>query len=239
LDKIRTLRGTIPRNRKAFTIKAAIHQPEEILAREFLGCLEREGVSITGEILFEETNKNDLNMVFIQESPTLSEIIKVLNHESVNLFAEHLLKQISVVNNGVGDREDAIELVLDYWESNGISTEYLFMEDGSGLSHFNGVSPTFFTQVLGFMRKNESFINSLPNAGEATLNRLDENLLPGNTLQAKSGSMTRVRCYAGYLQQDSGNWVSFSIMFNHFSGSHTKLTSEIENLFVELRGLSK
>ncbi len=36
LDKRRIIRGTIPKNKKAFTIKAAIHQPEEIIAFELL-----------------------------------------------------------------------------------------------------------------------------------------------------------------------------------------------------------
>jgi D-alanyl-D-alanine carboxypeptidase/D-alanyl-D-alanine-endopeptidase (penicillin-binding protein 4) len=236
LDKIRTVRGTIPRNRKAFTIKAAIHQPEEVLAKEFLECLAKEGVFITGNVLFEQAKRNDLNIVFTQESPSLSEITEVLNHESVNLFAEHFLKQISVVKNGVGDREDAIELVKGFWNSKGISTEYLFMEDGSGLSHFNAVSPKFFTQILNYMAKNEPFVNSLPGAGEGTLIGFDENLLPDKTLQSKSGSMTRVRCYAGYIQLNSGNKLAFSVMINHFSGSHSALIMEIEKLFVELSG---
>ena len=235
LDKKRIIRGTIPRNRKAFTIKAAIHQPEEILAQELLKCLAREGVFITGETLFREVNKIKFRPVFIQESPILSEIAEVLNHESVNLFAEHFLKQISVVENGVGDREHAIELVQDYWEAKDISAEYLFMEDGSGLSHFNAVSPRFFTKLLIFMAGNQSFVESLPVAGEGTLNHFDEELFPGSMLQAKSGSMTRVRCYAGYLQLASGKKVAFSFMFNHFSGSHTKLIKEIESLFAELK----
>jgi len=235
LDKIRTIRGTIPGNRKAFTIKAAIHQPEEILASQFLKILTEEGVFFTGDILFEEADKDEVSIVYIQESPALSEIAKVLNYESVNLFAEHFLKQISVVTDGVGERENAIEIVKKYWESRGVSTDYLFMEDGSGLSHFNAVSPKFFTELLRVLAGNKSFVNSLPSAGKGTLIRLDNDLLPARVLQAKSGSMTRVQCYAGYLQLDSGKIVAFSFMFNHFSGSHSKLINEIERLFVVLK----
>ncbi|MBT6764269.1 MAG: D-alanyl-D-alanine carboxypeptidase/D-alanyl-D-alanine-endopeptidase, partial [Prolixibacteraceae bacterium] len=76
----------------------------------------------------------------------------------------------------------------------------------------------------------KTFLNSLPGAGEGTLKRFDKELFPENTLKAKSGSMTRVRCYAGYLDVDSGAKVAFSIMFNNFSGSHSKLADEIEKL---------
>ncbi len=235
LDKARIIRGTIPKNRKAFTIKAAIHQPEEILAQEFMKALANEGIFIAGKTQFEKTNKKDFETIFIQESPKLSEIAEVLNHESVNLFAEHFLKQIAVEKKGIGNSNDAVELVKEFWNLKGISTEYLFMEDGSGLSHFNAVSPKFFTNLLKYMSANSMFLNSLPNAGEGTLARFDKTLLPENTLQAKSGSMTRVRCYSGYLHCDSGKTLAFSFMFNHFSGSHYRLIKEIEHLFVELK----
>lgn len=237
LDKKRTIRGTIPRNRKAFTIKAAIHQPEEILADEFLKYLAKNGVFISGKIRFEKVEPKDFKTVFIQESPTLAEIAKVLNYESVNLFAEHFLKQIAVEKNGVGNREAGIQIVKDFWPSQGVSSEVIFMEDGSGLSHFNAVSPKYFTEILAEMYKNESFVNSLPGAGKGTLSRFDKNLFPQKTLQAKSGSMTRVRCYSGYLKCDSGKEVAFSIMINHFSGSHSKLIGEIEQLILEMKKL--
>ncbi len=234
-DKKRVIRGTIPRNREAFTIKAAIHQPEEIMAHEFLQALANNGVFVSGEISVENVKMKDVETVFIQESPTLAEIAEVLNHESVNLFAEHFLKQLAVEENGLGKRQDAIEIVKELWESKGISTKYLFMEDGSGLSHFDCVSPIFFTQLLRYMSHNEAFVNSLPNAGEGTLKRFDKDLFPGNTLEAKSGSMTRVRCYSGYLKADSGKTLVFSFMFNNFSGSHSALIEELEQLFAELK----
>ncbi len=234
-DKARTIRGTIPRNRSAFTIKAAIHQPEEIVAQEFLNTLANEGLFITGKMLFEPVNKKDVETVYIQESPNLEQIAEVLNHESINLFAEHFLKQLAVEKNGVGSRNDAIDVLKQFWEQKGISTEYLFMLDGSGLSHFNAVAPEFFTDFLRYMWQNTAYKNSLPNAGEGTLKQLNKTLLPGKTLQAKSGSMTRVRCYSGYLQTDSGKTLVFSFMFNHFSGSHSALIKEIEQLFVLLK----
>jgi len=46
--------------------------------------------------------------------------------------------------------------------------------------------------------------------------------------------MTRVRCYAGYLQTNSGKNLTFTFMVNHFSGSHLQLISEMEKLLAEL-----
>ena len=240
-DKNRVIRGTIPKDRDAFTIKAAVHHPEEIIARELLSQLANEGVLCSGKVIFETADKNRFQTIYNHESPKLEEIIKVLNHESVNLFAEHLLKQIALEKTGLGNREKGIELIVEYWQSKGIKTNNLFMEDGSGLSHFNAISPAQMVSILVFMAQKsenkEVFINSLPNAGWGTLAGFNTDFFPGETLKAKSGSMTRVRCYAGYLQLDSGDKIAFSIMFNHFTGSHSKLVKEIEKFLYLIKTL--
>ncbi|QIA08492.1 D-alanyl-D-alanine carboxypeptidase/D-alanyl-D-alanine endopeptidase [Draconibacterium halophilum] len=234
-DKHRVIRGTIPRNRSAFTIKASIPEPEKILAQAFLQNLLGEGIFVDGEIRLEKNINKKTKLIYMQESPTLAEIAEVLNHESVNLFAEHFLKQIAVEKNGLGNRNDAIDLVKEYWENRGLDMENIFMEDGSGLSHFNAVPPAFFTRFLTIMATNNAFVQSLPVAGEGTFKRFDTDRLPGKTLQAKSGSMTRVRCYSGYLTTNKGNKLVFSFMFNHFAGSHSTLIKEVEQLFVLLK----
>ncbi|MCK3684987.1 D-alanyl-D-alanine carboxypeptidase/D-alanyl-D-alanine-endopeptidase [Maribellus sp. YY47] len=235
LDKKRVLRGTIPANRKAFTIKASMPDPASVLASELMGEFTKAGIFLEGNIVFRKVEEKDFENIYIQTSPRLSEIVKVLNHESVNLFAEHLLKQIAVEKAGVGNRESGIDSVMDFWKSKGLETEDLIMEDGSGLSHFNAVSPRFFIQLLKSMAGNEAFVASLPSSGNGTMYLFDKNLFPNNALQAKSGSMTRVRCYAGYLTADSGKKLMFSMMFNHFHGSHSALVKEIEKLLVVLK----
>ncbi len=239
LDKNRVIRGTIPKNKDAFKIKAAVHNPEKLIAAELIKRLENEGVLFAGKVLYKTIDTNNFKTIFINESPKLADILKVLNYESVNLFAEHLVMQIAVEKAGYGNREKGIELIEQFWQSKGINIDYIIMEDGSGLSHFNVVSPSLITSILVFMsQKSENskvFLNSLPNAGSGTLSAFNTSFFPENTLKAKSGSMTRVRCYAGYLQLDSGDTAAFSIMFNHFLGSHSKLTKEMENLLFTLK----
>mgnify|MGYP003851576507 FL=1 len=234
LDKVRVIRGTIPSNRRAFTIKAAIHDPATILAADFQKALANIGIFVKGNVVFKNSDHSKYQVVYVQESPTLAEIAKVLIYESVNLFAEHFLKQLAVEENGLGKRADAIDIIHNYWKRNGLSNEF-FMEDGSGLSHFNAVSPRFFAELLRSMHDNPDFVSTLPTAGEGTLDSFEADLFPGTTLQAKSGSMTRVRCYSGYLKTDSGKELVFSIMFNHFSGQHSALIKEIETLLSTMK----
>lgn len=238
-NKRRVVRGTIPKNRKAFTIKAAVHHPEEVLARDLILHLSKAGIFISGEVKFENADSKRVQTIYIQESPTLAEIVKTVNHESINLFAEHLVRQIAAEKTGIGNREAGIEIIKEFWQSKGIQSDGFFMEDGSGLSHFNAISPEHFTAILSYMynrAENKSdFYSSLPSAGKGTVSGFSTTLFPDNSLKAKSGSMTRVRCYAGYMDLDSGKKVAFSIMINHFSGNHSTLKKEIENLLFEIK----
>jgi serine-type D-Ala-D-Ala carboxypeptidase/endopeptidase (penicillin-binding protein 4) len=239
LEKKRVIRGTIPKDRKSFTIKAAVHHPEELLAEELLYQLIKEGIFISGKVKFETVDKNQLHTIYIHESPKLEEIAKVLNHESVNLFAEHLVLQIASEKTGLGNRNKGIELIQEYWKMKGVINEPFFMEDGSGLSHFNVISPAQINSILiymaGISENREAFFNSLPSAGNGTIKSFSADSFPKNTLRAKSGSMTRVRCYSGYLQTESGKNIAFTVMFNHFSGTHLKLVKHIENLLFAIK----
>lgn len=231
MDDKRVIRGTIPKEKKAFSIKASIPNPAALLGVELLSVLKAEGIKVGGTVV--QDSVENVKIIHVHQSPTLAEIVKTVNHESVNLFAEHLLLQLSAEKTGVGSREKSIELVPQFWNEKGFNVSSLFIEDGSGLSHFNAISPAFITSVLVAMKNGKnsvSFVESLPNAGEGTLSSFSTQKFPGNTLRAKSGSMTRVRCYAGYLKTSSGKEIAFSIMFNHFSGSQSKLKAGVEKI---------
>jgi serine-type D-Ala-D-Ala carboxypeptidase/endopeptidase (penicillin-binding protein 4) len=232
-DTKRIITGTIPKNRNSFTIKASNPFPEKLLAERFADILAAEGIFLSGDIRIVTDEVKDVNVLYIQYSPPLKEIVKVMNSESVNLFAEHLVKQIAVLDDGAGSRVKGTELVREFWEQKGLDNNQLIMEDGSGLSHFNAAAPSFITSVLNYMENSEyhdQFISTLPRAGEGTVTAFSNSVFPGETLRIKSGSMTGVRCYGGYLTTDRGSRLAFAIMINHFSGSGAGLTGKIEKL---------
>jgi len=236
MDNKRIIRGTIPKEKEAFSIKASIPNPGLLLSNEIMNRLKTAGIIVQGSVVFDTISH--VKTIGVFNSPTLAEIVKTVNHESVNLFAEHLLLQLSAEKTGFGSREKSIEIVQQFWQEKGLNAGSLFIEDGSGLSHFNAISPAFLTSVLVDMKNGKngaSFVETLPNAGEGTLSSFSTLKFPGNTLSAKSGSMTRVRSYAGFLKTSSGREVAFAIMFNHFSGSQSKLRAEIEVLLEKVK----
>jgi len=235
----RIIRGTIPKNQSDFVVKASIPNPAELLSNEFRKKLSTNRISISGETKYEKIKPEQANQLSVIQSPPLKDIIKVTNHESVNLFAEHLLKHLAYQRTGLGTTKDGCKIIEQFWKDKGQDMSGFFMNDGSGLSRFNGITASQITGFLTYMKTkskfSDDFQRSLASIGNGTLTLFNPNSFPDDCLHAKSGSMTRVRCYAGYLTTISGRQLSFAVMLNNFSCSQSEATKKIEELLLELR----
>jgi D-alanyl-D-alanine carboxypeptidase/D-alanyl-D-alanine-endopeptidase (penicillin-binding protein 4) len=238
MDNKRIIRGTIPKNKSNFVVKASVPNPAALLASEFRKKLIAKGITISGETSFEKAKPSE-KILFVSQSPTLKEIIKITNHESVNLFAEHLLKHIAFLEYGLGTTKNGCKFISQFWKEKGMDTDGFFMADGSGLSRFNAITASQLAYILNYMKTkskySEEFFESLASPGNGTLSVFKSADFPNNCLHAKSGSMTRVRCYAGYLTTISGRQLSFTFMLNNFSCSQTEAIRKIEEALIELR----
>jgi D-alanyl-D-alanine carboxypeptidase/D-alanyl-D-alanine-endopeptidase (penicillin-binding protein 4) len=236
------LAGTIPSNLKDFVLKASIADPPIIMAKLMEQKIRDAGITVKGSPstvrLLQSPVKGEVINLTETESPPLARIIEVLNHESVNLYAEHLVKEIGKVCRESGSTEKGIQCINEFLTLSGINTDGLFMEDGSGLSPLNAINAQGMVSLLHFMKTRGKHFNefyaSLPEAGkEGTLkNRFTDQVFESN-LRAKSGSMTRVRSYAGYFTAKSGREMIFCIIVNNFEGTHSRIISHIEEILKE------
>jgi D-alanyl-D-alanine carboxypeptidase/D-alanyl-D-alanine-endopeptidase (penicillin-binding protein 4) len=181
------------------------------------------------------------NTIFTRASRPLKEIVREVNVESNNHYAEHLIRTVGRRgdSNIYSDAlEEGIKQTLKYWDEIGLDTTPLLMYDGSGLAPQNAVSARFLTDLLVYMHNRSdcstAFFQSLPKAGqEGTL----QNFLRGTRLNgkvmAKSGSIGGVQCYAGYLI-DGNKRYAFAILVNKFNGTRTQVGTVIEQLLLGL-----
>jgi D-alanyl-D-alanine carboxypeptidase/D-alanyl-D-alanine-endopeptidase (penicillin-binding protein 4) len=238
MDANRVIRGTIPKGRTDFVVEASVPNSAALLANEFRNKLQAAGIVLSGETKFEKADLSGNNLA-ITQSPPLTDIISVINHESVNLFAEHLLKHLAFRRNGLGATKDGCKFVEQFWKEKGIDLNGFFMSDGSGLSRFNALTASQLVAIMSYMRTKSrytsDFYQSLPTPGSGTLASFNGKNFPDDCLHAKSGSMTRVRCYAGYLTTISGKQLAFAVLLNNFSCTQTEAIRKIEELLAELR----
>ena len=160
-------------------------------------------------------------MAGTSESPVLSRIIRQTNVLSDNFYAEAIFRQMGEKASGVAVYDSCRVAVADVLEDlvpGGL--EGLRLEDGSGLSRLNTVSPAFLVSFLRSMTRSrgfDAFLASLPKPGEGTLAGLLPNLPADRKarVRVKSGSMDGVLCYSGYILDESGNpKFVFSLMVN-------------------------
>ncbi len=236
------LSGTIPADLDNFALKASIPDPPLLMSKMTNRMLGAAGIKLTGEPstfrLQQISAVNDFTLISEIISPPLSEIIEILNHESVNLYAEHLNKELGKVYSGSGSTEAGVNVIKQFLNSSGINSEGMFIEDGSGLSPVSAINPKGLVEILLYMKKNgkhfPEYLNSFPEAGkEGTLKNYFHDPVFDSRLKAKSGSMTRVRSYAGYFTTLSGKQMVFSIIINNFSGTQRHIINGIEEIIKE------
>lgn len=241
-NRYKWIAGSIPVNKEDFVLKASITDPPLLLAEVFDSMLDSAGIDVAGSPTTIRIEKKPAvnEPVIISEisSPALKEIIEVLNHESVNLYAEHLLKEMGRTFNNHGTTNAGIEVLYSFLEDSGVNSSGMFLEDGSGLSPLNAITSRSLAQILLFMKNKakyfSEFYNSLPYAGrEGTLKDYFRNPVFESNLRAKSGSITRVRSYAGYFRTLSGNEMVFSILVNNYSGPSKRIITGIEDILME------
>jgi D-alanyl-D-alanine carboxypeptidase/D-alanyl-D-alanine-endopeptidase (penicillin-binding protein 4) len=246
----RYLYGVVPANKERFLIRGDIPDPALFLAQYTSDCLRIEGIAIEGSptcyrILSEENNwpKRKRKALVTTYSPTLREIVRVVNERSHNLFADALLKTIGLQYKGkqgevISSMGKGVEVVKAYWRGKGVDVSSLRMHDGCGLAAADKVTASFICDLLCYMgsqsKQSDAFLASLPKAG---LEGSVANFLKGSSLQGKallkSGGMSGVRSFAGYITKDEKQY-AVAIFVNNYSGENRLMLRHLEKLFVSL-----
>lgn len=237
--------GTIPIDRKEITSDNSNRFPHLSCGYHFREYLLANGIESNPEIIDIEDLEIPVDeaRIPITEtfSPELWKIVNVTNRISNNMYAETIFKTIGKVKTGVGSYDSARVALKDILVEMGVDTHGLTQEDGSGLSRQNYVSPKFFCNYYTIMQKNgifAEFLNSLPvPGGPGTLKSVLKNEPKEikERIHAKSGSLSNVRCYAGYVESGKKHgMIKFAILTNNFAVSTSKMMPKIEGFMKSL-----
>ena len=233
-----TVSGTIKENSDTVHTFCTINNPTQFAMVSLKNVLERKGIKISGSPMVADDLPRPIDykqaeLLFTNSSTTLKEIIKVVNKNSQNFYAEQILKTIGLETEHYGTRENGIEAEFDVFKEMGINTDGMMIADGSGLSRLNLVSPRHFISLLNYMFKSKFFIpffNSLPIAGvDGTLGTRLKNTRAEGKVRAKTGYLTAVRSLCGYAFTGDNEPVAFSIIANNFNVP-VKLAENIQDL---------
>jgi serine-type D-Ala-D-Ala carboxypeptidase/endopeptidase (penicillin-binding protein 4) len=221
----RLIRGEV---RASGVYQGVVPDPAYFCAYSLYKILEKNGITVKDSAStvrklrssdkYKAENRIILNTIY---SPSLGSIVYYTNHVSQNMYAETLLKLISVKKTSFGSTIGGAKAVKDYWSDRNIDMRGFYMADGSGVSRMNGITARQLTYMLvSYASDSEifkTFYNSLPVVGRSILlvNRPPDEPIAKLEIHAKSGYMSRVRSFSGYIKNKNGKLLAFTMIVNN------------------------
>lgn len=213
--------------------KASVSNPAGIFRDKLEKALTREGIAI-GRAEIEPGGKRSL--ISVHRSAPLDEIMRSCMMRSDNLYAEAMLQTLPLSHHEESTLSRAIELEKSYWRKKKADMRGVVIADGSGLSRSNRTTAKFMTDVLDEMSGDAYYASFFPLAGkEGTL----RSLLSGTRLEEyvamKTGSMSGIQCYAGYLLDDDyAPTHSIVVIVNGMKGSRANVRRGVEQMLLSI-----
>ncbi len=245
---LRYIRGTIPVGSGIFSIKGSIPDPPLFAAQYLEKHLIEMGIDVERGAITQEAYEllpattpsvAEPVVLYTHYSPKLLDIVMRANQKSINLYCESMLKQLGKHQSGNGSISGGIDAIESHWEEKGLNFSGINLEDGSGLSPRNSVTSSFLARLLEKIAADpdlyKSFLTSLPIAGvSGTLKYMLRNTAAQGKIKAKTGTISRVRSFAGYATTRNGRELSFAILVNNFTGSSSKVRRGVEQLMLTM-----
>jgi D-alanyl-D-alanine carboxypeptidase/D-alanyl-D-alanine-endopeptidase (penicillin-binding protein 4) len=171
-------------------------------------------------------------------SPTLAQIAVPMLKDSINLYAESVMRLNSAPSAHPKTNDTALEGFRGRMSGWGISADAYQVIDGSGLSRRDAVAPEVFLAVLQRMYDpsgTSPWMQALPLAGiDGSLDNRMKGTAADHNVRAKTGTMSNIRSLAGYVTTADGEHLAFVIMVNGFEGPGAAAVQAIDAIAVRL-----
>jgi D-alanyl-D-alanine carboxypeptidase/D-alanyl-D-alanine-endopeptidase (penicillin-binding protein 4) len=242
-DKVE-IQGTVPAKGGAIQQTVSVRHPVLYFLSALRHTLSSEGITVGGLGLAEKGHlAGGLSQLWTYSSPELSEIVKQLLKNSINLYAETLVRSLGLAFRGEATFANGKEVVEETLAQIGIEQGTYSYADGSGLSRLNLESADSFVRLLKFMHQDKNFqifYDALPIAGvDGTLSsRMKRSAAEGN-VHAKTGSMANVSSISGYVKTSDGEMLAFSILLNGYLGPRVAVESMQDKALARLADFSR
>ena len=236
----RTIRGSLSANSPSFIVKGSMPDPEFQFLQAFKDVMQQRGIFIEGQLISCRgtqdkislpINYSNFHLILEHKGKTVKDIAYWTNMKSVNVFAETLNAWIGYEKLGEGTTENGVKAMEDHWASR-INTQGLNLTDGSGLSRSNSVSARNYCELLKYMylsKNRDVFKSTLPIAGvSGTLSTFCKGQCAEGKIYAKSGTMRRIKSYAGYVDTGSGKKIAFALIVNNYACSNNVIMKKME-----------
>jgi len=214
-----TVRGSVPAGVKEFVISGSITDVAGYWQKSLnqYGAAKGYPLLQQAKVVLAEGGVTTTGMKTLTtlESPGLDSIVYFFLQKSINLYGEALVKQLALKAGKDATTKNGVKWMRDYWKQKGVENGALRIVDGSGLSPHNRVTTRTLVQVLQNARLQSwfpAFYEGLPTI---------------NGIKMKSGSISGVRGYTGYIKSSAGGEYIFAFLVNNFDGSSSAIMQKM------------
>lgn len=216
-----TVHGRVKLRRTAPAF-VTIHDPPQFFGELLANRLGKAGINVsTVTVAADEDDFRQAELIAVVRTP-LAVVLQRCNQDSQNLFAEALIKRIgrSVTGEPGSWKNGSAVLRRHLAKVLGPDASRLVIDDGSGMSRENRLTPRLLTRVLQHMYDSEklwpTFRDSLALGGtNGTLERRFNGGKIVGRVRAKSGYLKHVISLSGYVEHDH-RAVAFAVILNDY-----------------------
>lgn len=189
-------------------------------------------ISVTGRLVGKSCPADCRLTILAEYSTPLSLCLEKCNKDSFSLAAEAILKTISANGTWVGGRE----AVSRYLIGLGIDKKEFYIDDGSGLSRENRLSPNAVTAVLYDVYKSKNrrlYKDSLAaGGGDGTIARYFKEPKYKGKILGKTGYIAGVKSFSGICQAADADYI-FSILTTNTNGKTRGAINDIAKAIID------
>ena len=172
-----------------------------------------------GKLEIAQTAKRSGNVVATWLSPMLSEAIVPLNRASHNEYADMLVMAIGAKASGKNTYAAGTKAISAWLDENHLNVKGFRQNDGSGLSHDNRMSASFFTSLVAHMLKSpygREWAASLSISGyDGTYGGRMAGDASKGRVYAKTGTLRDTISSSGFMvNKYDGHTYAFSVLVN-------------------------
>ncbi|MCX5795100.1 MAG: D-alanyl-D-alanine carboxypeptidase/D-alanyl-D-alanine-endopeptidase [Elusimicrobia bacterium] len=212
--------GLIPADGQVRRDYASVHDPARFAAETLKRVWRRKGIEVSKIVLWEKAGlqEDELAPLLVWRSEPLAELVKIINKNSQNFYAEQLLKTLGKEASGHGSFAAGLEAVRAFLLRAGLTDAQFHLVDGSGLSEQDRFTASGLVRVLIHMRSTPLFPVYFESLAVPGVDRAAKDRMKGDPLASgmrlKRGTVGHARNLAGYLRSASGKLYAFAVLVN-------------------------
>lgn len=242
--------GTIPLDDKGVNESLAVDDPALFAAMELRDMLIHRNVHVTGGAVAKHRTLADIaeektpaqastpprNIFFTRESAPLIDDAQVTLKISQNLHAELMLRLVGKEKGTAPTLDAALEIEKGVLAEAGITKEEFVLNDGSGLSRSDLITPHALVKLLTFADSKpwgNQLREALPIAGvDGSLSERMKGTAAEGRVTAKTGTLGHVNALSGYITTQRGERLVFSMICNNHKLTSRGATSIMDKILV-------